>query len=163
MSNSAEIHVSMVFQVGVGEAWRKLTGGDITAVSQPWGPIPGVVAVHDEPADFFNEAGQSRILENSDGSTVIETITALNPPYSIDYMVTDLTNSFRYLTSGARSGFELEPVGDRQTRITWRYVWNARNVALLPPLWLIAHIAFRRYMRHMLERIGRNAVQQGTR
>ena len=158
MATSVKIHESMVFPVDVSEVWKAMTRGDVTKVSQPWGPIPGIVAVRDEPAGFFDEPGHSRILENSDGSTVVETITALDPPHSIDYTITELTNSFRYLTSGARPRIALEPVNDNETRITWHYTWDAHNAVTLPLVWLIAHLAFRPYMRRMLERIGRSAA-----
>ena len=153
MSRSAKIHVSMVFSAPVEEAWESLTRGELTHVSQRWGPIPGVVAIHDEPPGFFDEPGLSRTLENSDGSTVVETIKALFPLRSIEYAVTELTNSFRHLTSGADASFELVPLNEDSTSVTWRYSWNAHNALVLPLLWLIAHLAFRPYMRHMLERI----------
>ena len=143
----------MVFSAPVEEAWESLTRGDLTHVSQPWGPIPGVVAIHDEPPGFFDEPGLSRTLENSDGSTLVETIKALVPPRSIEYAVSELTNSFRHLTSGADASFELNPIGEDATFVTWRYSWNAPNTLVLPLLWLIAHLAFRPYMRRMLERI----------
>lgn len=158
MPDSVEIRESMVFPADVDAAWGALTLGDLTYVSRPWGPIPGIVAVHDEPPDFFDEPGHSRILENSDGSTVVETITALDPPRSVGYTITELTNSFRYLTSGARAQFGFESVDDQTTRITWRYAWNPRNAVSLPLLWIVAHLAFRPYMRRMLERIGETAV-----
>jgi hypothetical protein len=144
--------------MSVDQAWTALVGMDLTHVSQPWGPIPGVVAIHDEPPDFFDEAGHSRVLENSDGSTMVETIEAFDPPYSLDYTMTQLTNGFRHLTPGARARFELKSVGEHGTRITWRYTWAARNAILLPPVWLVAHLAFRPYMRRMLGRIAAGAA-----
>lgn len=158
MATSVKIHESMVFPVGVSEVWRAMTRGDVTQVSQPWGPIPGIVAVHNEPADFFDEPGRSRILENSDGSTVVETITAIDPPHRIDYTITDLTSFFRHLTSGARPSITLEAVDDHETRVSWHYTWDAHNALTLPLVWLIAHLAFRPYMKRMLEGIGRSAA-----
>ena len=157
MSYSANTHVSMVFPVGVDQAWESLTGGDLTRVSQPWGPIPGVVAVQDEPQGFFDEPGLSRILQNSDGSTMVETIKTLDPPHSLGYTISELTNSFRHLTSGARASFEFTRIDDDQSRVTWRYSWIARKVVALPLLWLIVHLAFRPYMRRMLGRISAQA------
>ncbi len=91
MSGSVELHVSMTFPMPVEDAWAALTCGDLTSVSQPWGPIPGVVAIHDEPPGFFDEPGKSRTLENSDGSTVLETIETLVPPRRLEYTMTTNT------------------------------------------------------------------------
>ena len=143
----------MVFPVPVETAWRSLTEGDLTVVSQPWGFIPGVVAIHDEPPGFFTQPGLSRELANSDGSTMIETTKAIDPPRRFEYTITELTNSFRHLTSGANASFDFVPVDERTTSVTWRYAWHAHNVVLLPLAWLLAHLAFRPYMRRMLDRI----------
>lgn len=158
MSHFVKLHEALVFSAQADEAWEWVTQGDLTSVSQAWGPIPGVVAVRDEPPGFFDEPGHSRILENSDGSTVIETIEALDPPRRIDYAVSELTNSFRHVTSGAKASFQFEPIDDSRTRVTWLYSWEARNAASLPLVWLVAHGAFRPYMRRMLRRMGRSRV-----
>lgn len=158
MSHLVGTYVSELFPTPAEEAWEALTRSDITKVSQSFGPIPGVVAVHDEPAGFFDEPGHSRVLENSDGSTVCETIEAIDPGRSLDYTLTDLTNVFRYVTTGAKARFEFESVGDGRTRVTWRYAWQARNVVSLPLVWLITWLAFRPYMRRMLRRIREGAV-----
>lgn len=158
MTRSVELCVSARFLVPLDEAWESVTRGDLTRASQPWGPIPGVVAIHDEPPGFFVEPGKSRTLENSDGSTVRETITALDPPRSLDYTITELTNSFRHLTSGASAGFRFVPVEENTTCVTWRYSWHARSASALLPLGLIARLAFRPYMRRMLERMSRAHV-----
>ncbi len=157
VSHSVELQASMRFPVGVDKAWASLTEGDLARVSQPWGPIPGIVAVHDEPPGFFDEPGLTRTLENSDGSTMVETIRALDPPNRIEYTITELTNSFRHLTPGAVARFVFEPAGTGETSVTWQYSWAARNVAAQPLLWLIAHLAFRPYMRRMLERLSTQA------
>ncbi len=147
----------MMFPVGREQAWRSLTEGDLTRASQPWGPIPGVVAIHDEPPSFFTEPGLSRRLENSDGSTMIETTTAIDPPDRFAYTITELTNSFRHLTPGAHASFTFEPVDDSASRVTWRYAWDAHSAAARPLVWLIVHIAFVPYMRRMLRGIARHA------
>ena len=158
MSCFVEVAESAVFPLHAGEAWEAVTGCDLTHVSQPFGPIPGVVAIHDEPEGFLDEPGHSRILENSDGSTTREAIEALDPPHSISYALSELTNAFRHVTSGAKASFEFEPAGGSQTRVTWRYVWQARNVMSLPLVWLITSFAFRPYMRRMLGRMREDAV-----
>ncbi len=153
MSYSVKLQVSAVFPSRAEVAWRTLTEGDLTQVSQPWGPIPGVVAIRDEPPGFFSEPGLSRVFENSDGSTAVETIKGLDPPRRLEYSISRLTNSFRHLTPGADASFDFESISDVETRVTWRYSWHARNAAALPLLWLIGRLAFRQYMRRMLDRM----------
>ncbi|MFZ0493786.1 MAG: SRPBCC family protein [Acidimicrobiia bacterium] len=158
MSRSVNVRESVVFPVPVGDAWELVTRCDLTYVSQRWGPIPGIVAIRDEPPRFFDEPGHSRILVNSDASTVVETIRALDPPRSIDYTISELTNAFRHLTSGATARFDFEPVDNNDTRVTWHYAWDAHNAASLPLVWLITHVAYRPYMRGMLERMSKGTV-----
>jgi hypothetical protein len=158
MSRFVEVAESAVFPLQAGEAWEAVTGCDLTHVSQPFGPIPGVVAIHDEPEGFLDEPGHSRVLENSDGSTAREVIEALDPPHSIRYTVSELTNAFRHATSGARASFEFEPAGDNQTRVTWHYAWQARSAVSFPLVWLVSYFAFRPYMRRMLGRMRDDAV-----
>jgi hypothetical protein len=150
--------VSTTVPTNPERAWTTLVGMDLTRVSQPWGPIPGVVAIRDQPSRFFDEPGHRRVLQNSDGSTLVETIEALDPPHSLHYTITELTNRFRRVTRGARARFEFESTDGSETRITWRYTWMARNAVSLPVLWLVAHLAFRPYMRRMLGRIAAGAA-----
>lgn len=143
------------------EAWMLVISADLVEVSQPWGPIPGVVEIREEEAGFPGK-GLSRVLVNSDGSTVKERFVELDPPRLIEYTLTELTNAFRHITSGADAAFALEPAGSSTTTVTWVYTWHARNAWVWLPLWLVAHTAYRRYMRAMIRRMSTGTPRQGT-
>jgi hypothetical protein len=144
----------MIVPTSAEQARTALIGMDLTRASQPWGPIPGVVAIHGEPSDSSDEPGRRRVLENSDGSTLLETIEAIDPPRTLDDTITELTNAFRHLTSRARS----ESGDGHEIRITWHSTRAARNATLLTLVWLVVHLAFRPRMCRMHERIGSSAA-----
>jgi hypothetical protein len=144
--------VSERFPLPLEQAWTLVFESDVTEVSQPWGPIPGVVDVRDEEPGF-PYGGATRVLVNSDGSTVVERFTRIDPPHVSEYTITDLTNAFRMITPGADASFTFTPSDGDTTEVVWRYNWHARSTWTRWLLWLAANAAYKGYMARMLHRM----------
>ena len=136
----------------IERSWRLVAEMNLTEVSKPWGLIPGVVDIRDTDPGFPGP-GLSRVFVNSDGSTAVETMVRFEEPRLIEYTITDLSNMFRFITSGAEASFALAPIDDDATEVTWTYTWQARGIWAWPLLWLTSNLGFRRYMAAMLHRM----------
>jgi hypothetical protein len=86
-----------------------------------FGPLPAVVAVHRQPADW-DVVGYSRTLELSDGGSVVETITQSDPGVFFGYDLSAFQKPFGRLVSGARAEWTFSPEG-ATTRIRWSYAF----------------------------------------
>jgi hypothetical protein len=155
------VTVSRPFPVALEEAWTLVTQADLVEVSQPWGPIPGVIEIRDEEPGFPDD-GLARLLVNSDGSTAKEQIVRVDAPRHIRYTLAELTNVFRRFTSGAEANFAFESVDPDTTMVTWSYTWHARNVWVWLPLWLVVRTAYKRYMRGMIRRMSVGTPRRRT-
>lgn len=102
------------------------------------GPLPAVVAVHDQTG-AWDAPGQTRRLELSGGGAVVETLVRVEPPGPIDhtgtfvYELTDFRGPLRLLVRGGTAEWWYSAGGasdgstqGRGTRISWRYTFHAR-------------------------------------
>ncbi len=119
------------------------------AMFRGFGPIPSIrrIELLQAPA-----VGATRRLENSDGSTPVERITALDPPRHHAYTLSGLAPPFSWLVRCGHADWRLQAV-DRGTDVTWEYRFELTS-ALAWPLaapvlnWLMA-TAMRRCLAAM--------------
>jgi len=103
------------------------------------GPLPGVVAVHDQTGGW-DAPGQTRRLQLSDGGAVVETIVEVDRPGPADhvgtfvYELSDFRGPLRALVRSGRAEWWYSAGGasdgstrGRGTRISWRYTFRARR------------------------------------
>jgi hypothetical protein len=97
---------------------------DPVKIVQPRGLIPGVRALAGQTAPWTT-AGQTRTLTLSDGSTVVETLAALEAD-GYRYRVSDFSGPFRFLVKEAHARFAVAPRGEGST-LTWTYAFTPKG------------------------------------
>jgi hypothetical protein len=124
-----------------------VTPSDPTRFYPKYGPLPAVVAVRNQTG-AWDAAGQSRTLVLSDGSTVVERLTVVEPPRRFAYRLSDFTGAFGNLVAFAEAewDFDASVVG---TRIRWTYSYHAQPKRG----WIvrvIVRVFWARYMKKVL-------------
>jgi hypothetical protein len=118
----ARATVEAVAQAGAVRSWNIALQTTPTAFYPKSGPLPAVVAVHGQPADW-DVVGYTRMLELSDGGSVVETITQSDPGVFFGYDLSEFQKLFGHLVSGARAEWTFTPEG-AATRIRWTYAFH---------------------------------------
>jgi hypothetical protein len=98
--------------------------------------IPGVVEVRNQSGPM-HIPGSARELVLSDGTSTREEILTSDPPKSIHYRITDLTNIFRYLVKEGKASFAFTELTTGETQIDWQYAFVGHNsiaAIILKPL-----------------------------
>ncbi len=90
------------------------------------GPIPPVREVREQPATW-DAVGQSRLIVLSDGGTMRETLTTVDPPRSFGYDIADFTGPFKFLVDSLAGRWAFEPDGDG-CRVTWSWTVHPRGL-----------------------------------
>lgn len=119
---SARASVEAVANASTLRSWTIALQSPPTLFYPSFGPLPAVVAVHGQPADW-DVAGYSRTLELSDGGSVVETITQSDPGVFFGYDLTRFQKLFGRLVSGARAEWTFTAEG-ASTRIRWSYAFH---------------------------------------
>jgi len=119
---SARASVEAVANASALRSWTIALQSPPTLFYPSFGPLPAVVAVHGQPANW-DVAGYSRTLELSDGGSVVETITHSDPGVFFGYDLTRFEKLFGRLVSGARAEWTFTPEG-ANTRIRWSYAFH---------------------------------------
>jgi hypothetical protein len=127
-----------------------LTQSDPIRFYPKYGPLPAVVAVRDQTG-AWDAPGQSRTLELSDGSTVVERLTVVESPRRFAYRLSDFTGIFGGLVAFAESEWDFD-ASVEGTRIRWTYSFHAQPKRG----WivrLIVRLFWARYMKRVLPRL----------
>ena len=122
---------------------------DLTSIFTGYGPLPAVTGVCDQVGGW-DSAGQTRSVALSDGSSASERLTEYKYPEYFSYTLSGFTNVLRFLTTAAHGEWWFEPISEARTRIRWRYAFAARNVVVLPLLWLTTNVPWRAYLKRAL-------------
>ena len=101
-----------------------LTRSDPTRFYPKSGPLPAVVGVRNQTG-AWDAPGQSRTLELSDGSTVVERLTDVTSPRRFAYRLSDFTGMFGGLVAFAEAEWDFDAAAEG-TRIRWRYAFHAQ-------------------------------------
>jgi len=102
------------------------------------GPIPPIMETREQP-ETWDTVGQSRTIVLTDGATVRETLTTVDPPRSFGYDLTEVTGALRLLVSSAAGSWAFEPDGTG-CRVTWSWTLHPRR-----PIGPLAMPIFRRF------------------
>lgn len=125
-----------------------LTPSDPTRFYPRFGPLPAVVAVHEQSGDWQG-LGQSRRLELSDGGSVVETLEVVDPPARFAYRLTRFTGPFARLVDHAEADWRF-PAAESGCRIEWSYRFVPRGPASALIVAIIVRLLWAPYMRRVL-------------
>jgi hypothetical protein len=126
--------VSQHCPYGQEETFRTILGVDLRVLFSGMGPLPSVVGVEEERGSW-DHVGATRRPRLSDGSSALETLTEVRPPYSLAYDITEITGMLGWFAERVHSEWALIP--DRRgtyaggysaggtylggTTVLWRY------------------------------------------
>lgn len=106
------------------------------------GPLPPVREVRDQSGPWGSSVGQTRTVVTTDGGTMRERLTLLDPPLAFGYELEEVTGPLRPLIKHieGRWSFDAAGTGDG-VRITW--TWDveatsrltARIEPIFRPMW----------------------------
>jgi Polyketide cyclase / dehydrase and lipid transport len=115
------------------------------------GLLPAVLEVRDQTGNW-DKPGQTRTLLLSDGGSVVEHTTNVEPYGFFAYNLTDFTKIFGKLVDHARAEWTFSEVPGGTT-IHWSYSFYAKSGPAKPILATIVKLLWGPYMRKVLPRI----------
>jgi hypothetical protein len=118
---------------------------DLTSIFKGYGLLPSVIGTQNQ-VGAWDTAGQTRTVLLSDNSSAQELLTKYEHPRYFSYTVSSFTGLLRLLTTSASGEWWFSISSLDQTKIMWRYAFNARSILAVPVLWLIANVMWRNYM-----------------
>ena len=154
MSNF-EVCVEARLALSAEAAFLKMVALDVPTAFQGYGPLPAVVAIEGTP--IWEAAGQQRTLRLADHSSLVETLTTIDPPHGYTYSADQFSSAFRYLINCAQASWCFLPQagGGPSTGgcvMRWSYRYLPRHWWTSPLVWLISHTVWRAYMRRSIRR-----------
>ena len=113
--------------------------------------LPPIKEVRDQSGDWAR-AGETRRLHTSDGGTMLETLTAVEPPTRFAYRSPTITGPLKPLTQKIEGEFAFAPAGTG-TMVTWR--WRVHATFRVPRCWRCAALGrmWSGYARQALEEL----------
>ncbi|NWG70216.1 MAG: SRPBCC family protein [Parvularculaceae bacterium] len=126
-------------------------GSRISDFVRPFGPLPGVARV-EGPADW-RAPGETRLITLTDGSSLEEELTGLDPGRRFSYRATRFSGPFGALVAQGLGEWSLTAEGTGRTRLVWSYAFAAKNALALPLLALLVRSLWPAYMQAALRRL----------
>jgi hypothetical protein len=125
-----------------------------------YGPIAGVRSDVRFTEGGWDHPGARRVILFDDGSTVHESIEALDRSGHFRYRVFDFSSAFGTFIGEGRGYWDFAPVGDH-TRVTWTYVLTAKSCEARPFVRAAVDVFFHPYMERGMESI-RKHIEHGS-
>jgi hypothetical protein len=149
MAKPITIESSRAIPVGPQQAFEGTLPTPLTTIfSRRFGLLPPIKEVRDQHGAWC-QSGQSRTIITSDGGTMRELLTDVQPPHSFSYRLTDITGPLRALVASIDGRWEFAPKGTG-TQVTWRWTLHPRRGGAVVVLPLIT-MMWRGYSRQALE------------
>jgi hypothetical protein len=148
MASPITVESSRAIPVGLQRAFEGTLPLPLTTIfSRRFALLPPIKEVRDQHG-AWGQSGQSRMIITSDGGTMRELLTDVQPPRSFSYRLTDITGPLRPLVQSIDGRWEFAPKGTG-TEITWRWTLHPRHAgAVILPL---ITMMWRGYARQALE------------
>lgn len=122
----------------IDRAWDVIVPCDLPSFFPGMKPaVPAITKVTDQTGDW-DAAGQARQIHLDDGSSVHETIDAVDRPHTFNYTVGPFTGLTGKLVVHAKGEFVFEEMGGG-THVRWTYVWKPRP-GMQPVVWVLAKL-----------------------
>ena len=110
--------------------------------------LPPVTRVDDQDGEWAREVGQTRTVRTSDGGSLHETLTVLEPPHRFGYRLDQIRGPMRPLVRGVDGEWTFEPAG-AGTTITWSWELTPTSPLTRPVVALVGRM-WHGYARHAL-------------
>ena len=148
MASPITVESSRAIPVGLQQAFEGTLPLPLTTIfSRRFALLPPIKEVRDQHG-AWGQSGQSRMIITTDGGTMRELLTDVQPPRSFSYRLTDITGPLRPLVQSIDGRWEFAPKGTG-TEITWRWTLHPRHAgAVILPL---ITMMWRGYARQALE------------
>ena len=117
------LHVerSRAYPVTVEHAYDGvLTAPLVEVFSARYGPLPPIREVRDQ-AGVWGTVGQTRTIVLSDGGTMREELTKVEPHREFAYRITDVTGPMKPLVASVEGRWAFAPAGTG-ARVTWSWI-----------------------------------------
>jgi hypothetical protein len=98
--------------------------------------LPPIREVRDQTGPWGTSLGQTRTIVTSDGGTMVEELTVLEPDEQFGYVLSHITGPMKPLVSTIEGRWSMSPTGDRTT-ITWAWTIHPRAGFTAPVVRLI--------------------------
>ena len=141
--------VSITIKANQEATFTHIVPIDLTTIFTGYGPLPAVVGAQDQTGGW-DEAGQTRTVQLSDGSTAQERLDEYSHPDYFSYTVRDFSGVLRFLTTSANGAWWFVQQEEGATLVKWRYAFNPRSFVAVPVLWVVTHLLWGRYMAKAL-------------
>lgn len=159
MAQPIAVTVSADVQAPLSHVFAVAVPVDLTKVMLKRGPLPGVRSIEGQTGPW-NQAGQSRRIHLTDGSSVHEVMTEYVRNVSFSYRVTGFSGPFGALIDHAKGDWRFTEAGPA-THIDWTYTFTPRSGLAAPILRLIVRALWPGYIGAALARI--KALAEETR
>jgi hypothetical protein len=159
MATPVTIESSRAIPVGLQQAFEGTLPLPLTTIfSRRFALLPPIKEVRDQHG-AWGQSGQSRMIITSDGGTMRESLTDVQPPHSFSYRLTDITGPLRPLVESIDGRWEFAPKGTG-TEITWRWTLHPRRAA--PVVLPLITMMWRGYARQALELLSEQLLAQAS-
>lgn len=160
MSQPLVVEQSRAIPVDVEDAFGGTLPMPLPALFRRWyGPIPPIRDVLNQTGEWC-AVGQTRTVVPAGGGSMREELTAVDPPRSFGYTLTDITGPMSPLVSRVDGAWVFGPAGTGTT-VTWRWVIHPRS-PLGPPALPVFGRLWRGYARQALEELSNYLVTRST-
>lgn len=148
-------HASVVLPCPPEVAYARVVDADgFAALFVGFGPIP---AVREVRLDAPLAPGSTRRVHNSDGSVLLERITALDPPCRHAYVLSGFSAPFSWLVTRGDADWCITRI-DTGTRVDWQYEFALTHALAYPVAAPLLGIFMRGAMRRCLANLARSVA-----
>lgn len=159
MTVTASASTARVVAAALDSTWHVATPLTPVGFYPRAGVIPAVVAVHDQTGPW-DAVGQTRRLELSDGSSVVESLVLVEPDQVFVYELSRFTGLLGHLVTGGRADWTYSSTPNGRTRVDWTYSFFARPGRGLIVRGIV-RFGWAPYMRRVLVGIAREVERVG--
>jgi hypothetical protein len=159
MATPITIESSRAIPVGLQQAFEGTLPLPLTTIfSRRFALLPPIKEVRDQHG-AWGQSGQSRMIITSDGGTMRELLTDVQPPQSFSYRLTDITGPLRPLVQSIDGQWEFAPKGTG-TEITWRWTLHPKHAG--PVILPLITMMWRGYARQALELLSEQLLARAS-
>jgi Polyketide cyclase / dehydrase and lipid transport len=149
---------SRAIPIDVERAFDETLPMPLTAIfSRRYGLLPPVKEVRGQDG-IWDQVGQTRTVVTTDGGTMCELLTHVEPPHAFSYRLSDISGPMRPLVDAIDGRWEFSAQGTG-TMITWRWTLHPKGLGtLVMPL---ITLMWRGYARQALELLSEKLLAEG--
>lgn len=128
-SRSIDAPVGVVFEATLSLPLPQL-------YARRFGPLPPIVAVHDQQGNF-DQPGQTRVFDTADGGAMYEELLDIDVPHHFTNRLVVLKGPFRPVVRTVEETWSFRPEG-AGTTATWEWNLYPRSPLTRPVAWLVS-------------------------